>query len=104
MASNQPSIHGDATQGQSNNQPLNALFPNSNAQGGLFSGQGQQSLFVNPSNSSQPSLYSNISQSKGPSFGLASSTNPSVPSLFGGSGGPSQQGIFGSNPFQGISK
>ena len=104
MASNQPSNPGDASKGQPNNQPQNTLFSNLNPQVGLFGGQGQPSLFANPSNPTQPSLFSNIPQSKGPSFGLASSTNPPPTSLFGGSSGPSQQGIFGGNPFQGINK
>ena len=104
MASNQPPNPGDASKGLPNNQPQNGLFTNTNPQGGLFSGQGQPSLFTNSSNPSQPSLFSNLTQSKGPSFGLASSTNPPVTSLFGGTGGPSQQGIFGGNPFQGINK
>lgn len=104
MASNQPPNPGDASKGQSNNQSQNALFTNTNQQGGLFGGQGQSSLFANPSNPTQPSLFSSTTQQKPPTFGLASSNTPALTSLFGGSTAPSQQGMFGGNPFQGGNK
>jgi hypothetical protein len=105
MASNQPPNPGDASKGQSNNPGQNSLFGNTNPQGGLFTqGLGQPSLFANSSNSTQPSLFSNIPPQKAPSFGLASSVNPPMPSLFGGMTAQSQQGLFAGNPFQALPK